>query len=71
MLWSNRLTRLKNKPFETMAYTSLQELATMVFYNNVAKVAGQHDKDLATLLRRLAKDETFTSNKKESYTLLL
>jgi len=45
-------------PFETMAYTSLQELATMVFYNNVAKVAGQHDKDLATLLHRLAKDET-------------
>ncbi|RBW69443.1 acyl-ACP desaturase [Bacillus taeanensis] len=44
-------------PIETMAYTTLQELATMVFYNNVAKVAGQHDKDLATLLRRLAKDE--------------
>jgi acyl-[acyl-carrier-protein] desaturase len=45
-------------PVEAMAYTTLQELATMVFYNNVAKVAGQHDKDLATLLRRLAKDET-------------
>jgi acyl-[acyl-carrier-protein] desaturase len=45
-------------PIEAMAYTTLQELATMVFYNNVAKVAGQHDKDLATLLRRLAKDET-------------
>jgi acyl-[acyl-carrier-protein] desaturase len=45
-------------PFETMVYTSLQELATMVFYNNVAKVAGAHDKDLASLLRRLAKDET-------------
>ena len=45
-------------PFETMVYTSLQELATMVFYNNVAKTAGQHDKDLASLLRRLAKDET-------------
>jgi acyl-[acyl-carrier-protein] desaturase len=45
-------------PFETMVYTSLQELATMVFYNNVAKVAGSHDKDLASLLRRLAKDET-------------
>ncbi len=40
-----------------MAYTSLQELATLVFYNNVAKIAGAHDKDLATLLRRLAKDE--------------
>ncbi|WP_174727762.1 acyl-ACP desaturase [Mesobacillus harenae] len=45
-------------PFETMVYTSMQELATMVFYNNVAKVAGQHDKDLSSLLRRLAKDET-------------
>ncbi|WP_342430742.1 acyl-ACP desaturase [Neobacillus sp. FSL H8-0543] len=45
-------------PFETMVYTSMQELATMVFYYNVAKVAGPHDKDLASLLRRLAKDET-------------
>lgn len=44
-------------PMEAMTYTTLQELATMVFYNNVAKVAGKHDKDLATLLRRLAKDE--------------
>ncbi|WP_232696646.1 acyl-ACP desaturase [Brevibacillus daliensis] len=45
-------------PIEAMAYTTLQELATMVFYNNVAKVAGAHDPELATLLRRLAKDET-------------
>ncbi|WP_059170418.1 acyl-ACP desaturase [Bacillus sp. FJAT-27445] len=45
-------------PFETMVYTSMQELATMVFYYNVAKVAAPHDKDLSTLLRRLAKDET-------------
>jgi acyl-[acyl-carrier-protein] desaturase len=45
-------------PFETMVYTSLQELATMVFYNNVAKTAGAYDKDLSSLLRRLAKDET-------------
>jgi acyl-[acyl-carrier-protein] desaturase len=44
-------------PFETMVYTTLQELATMVFYNNVARVAGSHDKDLSSLLRRLAKDE--------------
>lgn len=44
-------------PIEAMAYTTIQELATMVFYTNVAKVAGKHDKDLATLLRRLAKDE--------------
>jgi len=45
-------------PFETMVYTSLQELATMVFYNNVAKEANKHDPDLGKLLRRLAKDET-------------
>jgi acyl-[acyl-carrier-protein] desaturase len=45
-------------PFETMVYTSMQELATMVFYTNVAKIAGPYDKDLASLLRRLAKDET-------------
>lgn len=44
-------------PLATMAYTSLQELATLVFYNNVARIAGPHDPDLATLLRRLAKDE--------------
>lgn len=44
-------------PLATMAYTSLQELATLVFYNNVARIAGPHDSDLATLLRRLAKDE--------------
>jgi acyl-[acyl-carrier-protein] desaturase len=42
---------------ETMVYTSIQELATMVFYNNVAKAAGQYDPQLAKLLRRLAKDE--------------
>ncbi|OLS40706.1 acyl-ACP desaturase [Bacillus sp. MRMR6] len=45
-------------PIETMAYTTLQELATLVFYSNVAKVASPYDKDLATLLRRLAKDES-------------
>ncbi|RXI96327.1 acyl-ACP desaturase [Anaerobacillus alkaliphilus] len=45
-------------PFETMVYTSLQELATMVFYNNVAKEAKLYDKDLDILLKRLAKDET-------------
>lgn len=45
-------------PFETMAYTTLQELATQVFYLNVAKTASDHDRDLADLLRRLAMDET-------------
>ncbi len=41
-----------------MTYKTLQELATMVFYNNVAKVVSKHDPDLATLLRHLANDET-------------
>jgi len=45
-------------PTQVMAYTAMQELATMVYYNNVAKVAQPYDKDLATLLRRLAKDES-------------
>ncbi len=43
---------------ETMVYTTVQELATMVFYNNVAKVSSSHDKMLASLLRRIAKDES-------------
>lgn len=43
---------------ETMVYTTVQELATMVFYNNVAKASSEYDKDLAALLRRIAKDET-------------
>lgn len=43
---------------ETMVYTAVQELATMVFYYNVAKAASPYDKDLAKLLRRVAKDET-------------
>jgi acyl-[acyl-carrier-protein] desaturase len=43
---------------ETMVYTTIQELATMVFYNNVAKASGPFDPHLARLLRRIAKDET-------------
>lgn len=43
---------------ETMVYTAVQELATMVFYNNVAKVSNNYDRNLSRLLRRLAKDET-------------
>jgi acyl-[acyl-carrier-protein] desaturase len=46
-----------DSPMATMAYTTFQELATLVFYSNTAKVAAPYDKDLATLLRRLAKDE--------------
>ncbi|MBP1933923.1 acyl-ACP desaturase [Ammoniphilus resinae] len=45
-------------PTQVMAYTAMQELATLVYYNNVAKVAQPYDKDLAALLRRLAKDES-------------
>jgi len=45
-------------PFETMVYTTMQELATMAFYTNVAKVARKHDSELSTLLLRLSKDET-------------
>ncbi|WCK53449.1 acyl-ACP desaturase [Aneurinibacillus sp. Ricciae_BoGa-3] len=44
-------------PLETLAYTTLQELATMVFYNNLARAASVHDRTLAVLLRRLSKDE--------------
>ncbi|MDF2959238.1 MAG: fatty acid desaturase type 2 [Paenibacillus sp.] len=43
---------------ETMVYTTVQELATMVFYNNVAKAATPYDPQLSKLLRRIAKDET-------------
>ncbi|BCJ87207.1 acyl-ACP desaturase [Effusibacillus dendaii] len=45
-------------PLETMVYTTVQELATMVFYMNVAKAAQPYDPELSTLLKRLAKDET-------------
>jgi acyl-[acyl-carrier-protein] desaturase len=43
---------------ETMVYTTIQELATMVFYNNVAKVCSEWDRKLASMLRRIAKDES-------------
>lgn len=45
-------------PLETMVYTSIQERATMVFYLNVAQACEKEDPGLATVLRRLAKDET-------------
>jgi acyl-[acyl-carrier-protein] desaturase len=45
-------------PIEAITYASFQELATMVFYVNVAKVAAPYDRTLAELLRRLAKDES-------------
>jgi acyl-[acyl-carrier-protein] desaturase len=45
-------------PLETMVYTAIQERATMVFYLNVAQACESQDPGLATILRRLAKDET-------------
>ncbi|MFD2168575.1 acyl-ACP desaturase [Tumebacillus lipolyticus] len=45
-------------PLEAITYASFQELATLVFYTNVAKVAAPYDETLAVLLRRLAKDES-------------
>lgn len=45
-------------PFETMVYTSIQELATRVFYLNVARAGEHEDPVLANILRQLAKDET-------------
>ena len=45
-------------PIEAICYASFQELATLVFYNNVAKVATPYDPVLGSLLRRLSKDES-------------
>jgi acyl-[acyl-carrier-protein] desaturase len=44
--------------FEAVVYTTIQELATMTFYQNVAHVVEVDDPHLARLLRRLAQDET-------------
>jgi acyl-[acyl-carrier-protein] desaturase len=45
-------------PFVGMVYTSIQELSTQAYYVNVARKADEEDPQLATILRRLAKDET-------------
>ena len=45
-------------PFEGMAYTTIQELATQAFYVNVARQADNEDPVLAHILRTIAKDET-------------
>lgn len=47
-----------NDPFAIMVYTSLQELATRVFYLSLARAAQPQDPVLSTLLRAIAKDET-------------
>ncbi len=45
-------------PFSVMVYTSLQELATRVFYLNLARAAETQDPVLSKILRVIAKDET-------------
>jgi len=44
--------------FAVMVYTTLQELATRVFYQNLAAATSELDPDLAVILRTVAKDET-------------
>lgn len=45
-------------PVAVMAYTSIQELATVVFYRNIAATARGYDTELEKLLVRLADDES-------------
>ncbi len=45
-------------PVAVMAYTSIQELATVVFYRNIAVTARGYDPTLERLLIRLANDES-------------
>ncbi|HUS17017.1 MAG TPA: acyl-ACP desaturase, partial [Chloroflexia bacterium] len=45
-------------PFVGMVYTAVQELSTQAYYVNVARKADEEDPMLATILRRIAKDET-------------
>lgn len=44
--------------FAVMVYTTLQELATRVFYQNLATATDKSDPSLALILRTVAKDET-------------
>ena len=45
-------------PIATMGYTAIQELATVVFYQKVAKTSKEYDDTLSVLLTRLSKDES-------------
>ncbi len=45
-------------PLQMLVYTSIQERATQIYYQNLANAAEKEDAQLAKLLRRLAKDET-------------
>ncbi len=42
----------------TMGCTAIQELATVVFYQKIAKSSKEHDETLSVLLTRLSKDES-------------
>ncbi len=44
--------------FAVMVYTTIQELATRVFYQKLAKAVDRMDPALAVILRTVAKDET-------------
>lgn len=52
--WSHQL----EGPFEAMVYTTIQEMATQVFYLHAATACESQDPQLASALRRIAKDET-------------
>jgi acyl-[acyl-carrier-protein] desaturase len=54
----NAWTPGEASPFEGMAYTTVQELATQAFYVSVARKADSEDPVLANILRTVAKDET-------------
>jgi len=45
-------------PLQMLVYTSIQERATQIYYQNLANACEKEDAHLARLLRRLAKDET-------------
>lgn len=45
-------------PVATLAYTAIQELATVVFYQSISKASKDYDDSLSKLLTRLSKDES-------------
>ncbi len=45
-------------PFQAMVYTAIQELATKVYYLNVARISDDQDPQLSHILRQITKDET-------------
>lgn len=45
-------------PLQALVYTSIQERATQIYYQNLARYAEPEDPGLADVLRRLARDET-------------